>query len=268
MSSWTQQDWEDAMKTIGWYNNSPLKGFEAIVIQFVRDWISASSPPENCDFNLNNYRAIIPSKLQGAFRCLTLPEGQFLYGKHQVLYILQQEYLKNGIESPYSIALTNPRDAVFVYRLLGVSDFTMISLCEFLLENGIAFRTLQHLPKIYPSRMLNNDQTLLAMRLSDYQFGSDDYQAYVRHRAQLLTSPRGRAALLRGGIVARIAREHIAIDSAFLGPSSAVTIHRLGMHVTDNRGLEFWDDDLTENEIGIICGAYRCFTGIFFGNYT
>ena len=267
-SSWTRQDWEDAMKIIGWYNNLPLKGFEAIVIQFVRDWISASSPPENCDLNLNNYRAIIPSKLQGAFRYLTLPEGQFLYGKHKVLYILQKECLKNGIESPYSIVLTNPRDAVFVYRLLGVSDFTMISLCEFLLEHGIAFRTLQHLPKIYSSRTLNNDQTLLPMRLSDYQFGSDDYQAYVRHRAQFLTSPRGRAALLRGGIVARIAREHIAIDSALLGPSSAVTTHRLGMHVTDNRGLEFWDDDLTENEIGIICGAYRCFTGIFFGNYT
>jgi len=29
-------------------------------------------------------------------------------------------------------------------------------------------------------------------------------------------------------------------------------IHRLGMHVTD-RG--FWDVDLTENEIGIICGV-------------
>jgi len=199
---------------------------------------------------------------------MTLPEGQFLYGKHKVLYLLQQEYLKNGEDCPYSIILTNPRDAVFVYRLLGVSDYTVMSLCQFLLENGIAFRTLQHLPQIDSSRTLNNNNALLPMRLSDYRFGGDDYEAYVRHRAQLLTSPRGRAALLRGGIVARIAREHVAIDSVLLGPSSAVTIHRLGMHVTDNRGLEFWDDDLTENEIGIICGIYRCFTGIFFGIYT
>ena len=242
------------MKTIGWYNNSPLKDFQvqAIIIQFVKDWISTSSAPENCDFNPNNYRAIIPSKLQGAFEYMTLPEGQFLYGKHKVLYLLQQEYLKNGEDCPYSIILTNPRDAVFVYRLLGVSDYTVMSLCQFLLENGIAFRTLQHLPQIDSSRTLNNDNTLLPMCLSDYRFGGDDYEAYVRHRAQLLTSPRGRAALLRGGIVARIAREHVAIDSVLLGPSSAVTIHRLGMHVTDNRGLEFWDDDLTENEIGII----------------
>jgi len=125
-----------------------------------------------------------------------LPKGQFLYGKHKVLYILQQKYLKNRVESPYSIVLTNPKDAVFVYRLLGISDFTMISLCEFLLENSIAFRMLQHLPKIYSSRTLNNDQTLLPMHLLDYQFGSDDYEGYVHYRAQLLTSPRGRAALL------------------------------------------------------------------------
>jgi hypothetical protein len=94
------------------------------------------------------------------------------------------------------------------------------------------------------------------MGLSGYQFGRDDYEAHVRHRAQLLTSPRGRAALLRSGVIARIAREYIAIDSALFGPSSAVTVHRLGMHIAD-RGLEFWDDDLTENATGIICSVYR-----------
>ena len=106
------------------------------------------------------------------------------------------------------------------------------------------------------------------MRLSDYQFSRDDYEAYVRDRARLLMSPRGRAALLQGGIVAQIAREHIAVDSALLGPSSSVIVHRLGMHITDTSGLEFWDDNLTENEIGIICGVHRCFTGMSFGNYT
>jgi hypothetical protein len=267
-SSWTREDWDEAMKTIGWYNNPPLKDFEAIIIQFVQGWISKSAPPENSDLNPKNCCSIIKSKLKDAFRYMMVHEGQILYGNHKVLYVLRPEYLKNGVDCPYSIILTNPRDAVFVYRLLDVSAFTVMSLCEFLLENGIAFRTVQHLPHIDSSRTLNNDETLLPMRLSNYQFGPDDYEAYVRHCAQFLTSPRGRAALLRGGIVARIAREHIAIDSALLGPSSAVIVHRLGMHITDSRGLEFWDDDLTENEIGIICGVHRCFTGMSFGNYT
>ena len=87
-SSWMREDWDDAMKFIGWYNKPPLKGFEAIIIQFIKDWISKSTAPENSDFNQNNYCAIIPSKLKEAFRCMMLPEGQFLYGKHKVLYIL------------------------------------------------------------------------------------------------------------------------------------------------------------------------------------
>jgi len=263
-SSWTSKDWDNAMKTIGWYNNPPLKGFEAIVIQFIKDWIS-TPPPKDSDFNHNHYRAIISPRLKEVFDYVRLPENQFLYGKHKVIYVVKAKKLKDGEACPYSIVLTNSRDAMFVYRLLGHADFTPTSLCQFLLENGIAFRTLQHLVHIDSSRTLNNDETLLQMRLPGYKFGRDDYEAYVRHRAQLLASPRGRAALLRGGIVARIAREHIAIDSALFGPSSAVTVHRLGMHITDE-GLEFWDDDLTENEIGIICGVHRCFTGMSFEN--
>jgi hypothetical protein len=72
--------------------------------------------------------------------------------------------------------------------------------------------------------------------------------------------------LLRGGIVARIAREHIDTDSALFGPSSAVIVHRLGIHVVDKNGSELWDDHLTENEIGIICGLHHCYTGMDFDN--
>jgi len=77
-SSWTRQDWNDAMKTIGWHNKPPLKDFEAIVIQFIKDWLSTPSAPENSDLNLNNYCAIILSELRAAFRYIPLPEGQFL----------------------------------------------------------------------------------------------------------------------------------------------------------------------------------------------
>jgi len=139
-----------------------------------------------------------------------------------------------------------------------------VSLSRFLLENGITFRTLLQLRRVDSPRSLNNDETLLPMRLSDYVFRPSDYEAYIRNRATLLKSPRARAALLQGGIIGRIAREHIGLESATLGPSSAVTVHRLGVHLTTRDGGQFWDDDLTENEIGIICGVYRCFTGMPF----
>ena len=122
------------------------------------------------------------------------------------------------------------------------------------------FRTLQHLEHIYSTQTLNNDSIVLPMCLSHYQFGSNDYEAYVHHCAQLLMLLQGHAALLQGGIISQISREHISIDSALFGPSSAVTTHRLGIYVTNKDGMEFWDDNLTENEIEIICGVHWCFT--------
>ncbi|KIM48501.1 hypothetical protein M413DRAFT_22984 [Hebeloma cylindrosporum] len=236
-SPWIQKDWDDSMKAIGWFvdDNPPLKDFEAIVIKFIKDFTSSNPPPQNFNFNLQNYH---------------LPTDQFFYRKNRVVYVLKADSFMDGKACPYSIALTNARDAIFIYRH-----------CQFLWENGIPFRTLQHLDRVPVHRMLNNDETLIPIRLSGYQFGLRDYEAYIRHRAQLLTSPRGRAALLRGGIVAQLAREHIETDSTLFGPSSAMMVHRLGIHIVENNGSELWDDHLMENEIGIICGLHRCYTG-------
>jgi len=258
LPSWTQNDWDDSIKIIGWYagdKNLPLKEFEAIVIQFIKDFCSPKhSPPQNCDLHSNNYHAITLSGLKKVFRLVHLLNNK-------ILYIVSENYLKDGEACPYSITLTNARDTLFIYHLLSVRDFTAISLCEFLLENGIMFRTLQHLEHIYSTQTLNNDSIVLPMCLSHYQFGSNDYEAYVHHCAQLLMLLQGHAALLQGGIISQISREHISIDSALFGPSSAVTTHRLGIYVTNKDGMEFWDDNLTENEIGIICGVHWCFTG-------
>ena len=140
---------------------------------------------------------------------------------------------------PWYITLTNAKDALFVYRLLHARDFSMISLSKVLLENRITFRMLQQLRVIDSSRMLNNNESLLPMCLSGYIFKPNDYEVYIHHCAHFLKSPQGRAPLLQGGIVAQIAREHIGLESAMLGPSSAVTVHCIGIHLTDDSGAQF-----------------------------
>ncbi|KAF8900672.1 hypothetical protein CPB84DRAFT_1659965, partial [Gymnopilus junonius] len=77
----------------------------------------------------------------------------------------------------------------------------------------------------------------------------------------LLSSSRGRAALLTGGLLSRLAKEHIGIDSACFGPSSAVTEHHLGCHFMADDGTVYWDDMLTEEEMDVICGFHMCYTG-------
>ena len=100
------------------------------------------------------------------------------------------------------------------------------------------------------------------MRVRNHQFTLADYHTYVQQRARILSSPRGRAALLQGGIVARLAREHIDIDIAALGPSSAVTEHGLGFHLKTQHGTVYMDDALTEEEVEAVCGLHKCYTGM------
>ena len=158
------------MRAIGWFvdNNPPLKDFEAIVIKFIKDFASSNPPPQNSNFNPQNYHAISPSKLKEMFRCICHPMNQFFYKEAEFVYILQAACLMDREACPYSIALTNARDAIFIYRLLGVKDYSGIMLYQFLLENGIPFRTLQCLDHICARRWLNNDETLIPICLSGY----------------------------------------------------------------------------------------------------
>ena len=69
--------------------------------------------------------------------------------------------------------------------------------------------------------------------------------------------------MLQGGIVARLAREHIDLDDTALGPSTSVTLHNIGYHATTPDGKIYMDDSLTEEEIQLICGLYKCHNGVY-----
>jgi hypothetical protein len=69
--------------------------------------------------------------------------------------------------------------------------------------------------------------------------------------------------MLRGGIVWRLVVETLSFDDALRGPSLATTVHRNGLSVTDLTGDLLGDDDLTQVELDLICGAYICYTGMF-----
>ena len=78
----------------------------------------------------------------------------------------------------------------------------------------------------------------------------------------ILLSPRECAALLQGGIVGCLAREHLAIELACLGPSSTVTVHHISFNIINKIGKKYWDDELTDDEIDVICGLHCCYPGM------
>ena len=142
-------------------------------------------------------------------------------------------------------------------------SFTSLSLGHLLIQNGIRFRTFAKLP-LGIRYDLQEPFRHGVYRPSGYQFTAEDFEAALLDIQTVLRTYQGRAALLRGGIVARIAREYLDAYDVLEGPSVEALYCCHGLSVNAEDGIsEFWDDDLTEHEIATICGTYLMYTGKF-----
>ncbi|KAK7044607.1 hypothetical protein R3P38DRAFT_3176855 [Favolaschia claudopus] len=131
-----------------------------------------------------------------------------------------------------------------------------------LVKLGVAFypgwpRPVDYAPLVPPT------QPTLGRRHAGYIPTLVDFGVYVERRNSFLRSPRGRVALFYGGIVGRLARLVLSDfeDLACYDPSEENL--RSGTRVEGSRGGEIvlWHEQLTENEIDIICGVYTVETG-------
>ncbi|KAJ3849134.1 hypothetical protein EV368DRAFT_47928 [Lentinula lateritia] len=140
-----------------------------------------------------------------------------------------------------------------------------VDIIRCLIEEGLAFNTLiasdpPRICKVIPRRR----PAILGFRPAGFLPNLQDYQAYEVVRNEFLCSARGRAALLGGGTVARLAREIVNKHDVYDGP----TVHALqeGEHALwvweVGRGRAFWDDQLTSEETDLICGTYEVATGM------
>ena len=102
---------------------------------------------------------------------------------------------------------------------------------------------------------------ILGWRQFSYEPDAVDYLAYETRRDAFLSQPRARAALLKGGIVWRLAREHIHVEDVLNGPSDDAHQYPKVLCTSDGRLVE--DDDLTEDELNLICGVYEVALGTF-----
>ncbi|KAK0469430.1 uncharacterized protein EV420DRAFT_1257401, partial [Desarmillaria tabescens] len=91
-----------------------------------------------------------------------------------------------------------------------------------------------------------------------------DYAYYVWKRAILLANPSvARAALMHGGLIWRIAMDHVESSSFVLsGPGEGV-FEEGSTHVLQDRSRRnsspIWAEELREDQIDIICGTYKVY---------
>ena len=144
---------------------------------------------------------------------------------------------------------------------------TLAKIVAFLFLNGRPLNVLvveQCTPP--PPPMHVHPSLTLGYHSQDYKPGLPEYHYYEHVRKQFCNLPHGRAALLRGGIIWRLALESIGTSAAevlaFNGPSQEV--HQRGIPVQDpDTSVTIWDDNLTEAEMDLICGVYTVHTGVY-----
>ncbi|KJA26433.1 hypothetical protein HYPSUDRAFT_133061 [Hypholoma sublateritium FD-334 SS-4] len=137
-------------------------------------------------------------------------------------------------------------------------------LCDYdiaqeLLNQGSPFWTVMDFE---PFEILPSPPGISRLRLSSYQFSVEDYRIYCHERAEILRSPRvARQALMRGGILWRLAMEHASFQDVLAGPTPMATVYRQCRSFSGGRDGFCIDDVLTTHEMEVICGVYYVYTG-------
>jgi hypothetical protein len=250
-----QKDWDECLKSVGLQagTHPPPLGLTRPIVDFIRRLQGGG--PQDCEWD------ILPGNRQPLNRETIAKSFRKLNGG---LFVVDGSLLSDGNSTDWKIAVTTSVNALYTLRyILQLSKYPSSgALARHLAEEGITFYTILRLDSLPSSVDLNAFKTRIPRRGTNYSFTPADFASYIAERKQLLATPRARAAILQGGIVGRLAKEHLEVDSVMFGPSSSVTAHRLGCSVED-AGITYWDDGLSDDELAVICGLYCCYTGMF-----
>ncbi|KAG5349008.1 hypothetical protein C0989_006570, partial [Termitomyces sp. Mn162] len=218
------------------------------------DGLAAGHRPkdDDCDLNMQNRLSLSMSE-----RCHYLRIVESVGQDARSFYLFD---FGDRAEVPWKLALTNAADALLVCRL--DPRFRESDIVEYLLQHAIPFRTFLHMDLASAAPRQTPPPTKLPIRASNFQFGVKDYDAYVRQREMILTQPRGRVALMRGGIIWRLSTSVVNFSSVLQGPTGWSPIPNTMVTVRDPKTNElFIDDNLTDVELSLISGTYVCHTG-------
>ncbi|KAF8627653.1 hypothetical protein AX15_004346 [Amanita polypyramis BW_CC] len=130
------------------------------------------------------------------------------------------------------------------------------SVVNFLTHSGIPFNTVMP-SNTYPPppRSILSPPVSLGVRLRSFIPDPMEYRLYEAARDDFLRGPFGRAALLKGGIIWRLAKGTVPIHEVFNGPTRLAK--DFGQLVLVSNGQDMIDDNLSDDQSELISGLYQ-----------
>ena len=239
---------------------SPSNSEQNAMCSFLRLLIGAKPIPRSlCDLQDGS---LLEQYKQGA---IIVERRNGKYHSHNG-YVLKNYYLIRprsmscaSANGHYTIFVDDPVAVMHVIRQQWGPDVSDIA--SELVAAGVPFST-RVLDSAVPARPAKFRISALGYLPFDCSLSAMDYAAYLDRRDSFLHRPYSRAALMKGGIIGRLARESLDEHGDMVvrhGPSDNVL--RMGTAIQLG-GNYFWDDDLVEDEEQFICGVYKISTGM------
>ncbi|KDQ30234.1 hypothetical protein PLEOSDRAFT_1081782 [Pleurotus ostreatus PC15] len=156
-------------------------------------------------------------------------------------------------ETPlWHIVVEHAAIALFCARFFPCHEVDEYAIVRYFADHGISFKTpmLRPVESIVPPR----SNIGYNYREDDYKPTHTDYAQYEARRDAFLLTPRGRAAIMAGGIVWRLARDVVDIGDVLAGPTDHAMIWTRTVSSDD---YAYVDDTLSDYELDLICGNYK-----------
>ena len=176
-------------------------------------------------------------------------------GRDAIFYTIgSKDIVKTRCGEKWTLVVQDPITVLeIVRRNLGPN---MESVVNFLVHSGIPFNTvIASNTYPHPPRLRLSPPIGLGMRLRNFSPDPEEYRLYEKARDDFLCGSFGRAALLKGGVIWRLAKEVVPISEVFNGPTQLAK--DFGQLVLTTDGDDMIDDDFSEEQLDLISGLYR-----------
>ena len=151
------------------------------------------------------------------------------------------------VQGGWVICVHNPTTILQIYRN---SWTTLETIVRELVIRGIPFNT--GVPDTGRKVFEKGYESMgLGLRPVGYIPRTHDYNAYVAARTNVFLSHIGRAALLKGGLIARLARDTVSVSDILSGPESSTSLM-----IGTVGGVQLVDDQLSDYQLDVISGVY------------
>lgn len=207
-------------------------------------------PTESWDLHPSNRLFAMTSLRIHTIQTLTSSSGECLY----------MFDFGDLLTVPWKLTVHSASVALLICRLPD-SLVDERDIVTYLLENGIKFRTMRQSQDLASAPQEFHAPVPAHIRVATDQFTSIDYEFYKQDIAALLKQRHGRAALLGGGLLWRIAKDILSFSEALEGPVARYPAGQTMFSAVDSKGTEYVDDELTQDERNLLCRLYIKFTG-------